>query len=204
MKKTIFIFLCATGHLLQASMLQRILKQQTVRRTGQRFVGCLAKMRPDKTSSPSSQCPSAVERMERCSKFFLEHNQQFTWGSILRMDQTLSDTQDPTGDTLLHRAAAAKNLEAVRALVKVSEINKQNGAGQTPFLVFTASTQPADFKTNKEIADLLVEYGADVWTPDNKGDSPISLVPGTASVNFKSYIDSIVAEQLKVNAMLTL
>lgn len=101
--------------------------------------------------------------------------------------ECLRNEVDGNGETALQLAVKVQNLEAVKLLVKIENVNHQNKDGQTPLYQLTRmsdlnrmSYEPK--KIDNKIYDVLVQSGALFkYTSVLPGNKIVSLVPENTS-----------------------
>jgi hypothetical protein len=192
MNKLFILFLCCTGSLLQASLLQKMTRQ--LPRQQARFAGCLALTDPSqdnsKTNCKATQCKKAQERMINFSKFHIENNQKPSFTTILRMDPELAEAQDPEGNTLLHHAAKHNDFSMTEALAPASQPNAVNNLGQTPLMALVLNSLFIRPAVNLRVAHYLLKFGASPHITDANGNKPSDLLPTGADPEFRKFIEA--------------
>jgi ankyrin repeat protein len=76
--------------------------------------------------------------------------------------------RDEEGNMPCHRAASNKNVEVMRQLISLSDINAVNDAGETPCILAT-------HESNYDALELLIRAGANLHAVDNDGSTAMAV-----------------------------
>jgi ankyrin repeat protein len=76
--------------------------------------------------------------------------------------------RDEEGNMPCHRAASNKNVEVMRQLISLSDINAVNDGGETPCILAT-------HESNYDALELLIRAGANLHAVDNDGKSALAV-----------------------------
>jgi ankyrin repeat protein len=99
--------------------------------------------------------------------------------------------RDEEGNMPCHRAASNKNVEVMRQLISLSDINAVNDAGETPCICAT-------HEINYDVLELLIRAGANLHAVDN--DDTTAMAVAVATEDEKS-VEILVDANVDVNTV---